>query len=181
MRSRYPTMRPTPTVYWLSFLDWLSSGVWGVLPFTLHATLGPVGLVLPLARHVAQALGPWLLTRLAERLTPPPPTAGIDPALARRLAADLDARPLRVVEVRPDLSWLGRKLEVELGRLTRLIEAPSEGFCRPDWLAWEVRFWALVISLTRIGQLYFALERLHSPQVAEQVFWQVMENIIACP
>ncbi len=81
-------------------------------------------------------------------------------------------RPLKVVEVRPDLSWLGRKLEVELARLMRLIETPTPLLYRAGWLPWEVRYWALVISLARIGQVYFALESLHSSEVARQVLWQ---------
>jgi hypothetical protein len=50
-------------------------------------------------------------------------------------------------------------LEAELLRLVRLLEAPTSRFYRPDWPQWEVRYWALVITLARIGQHYQALAR----------------------
>jgi hypothetical protein len=46
---------------WLSFVDWLNGGAPGTLPATLRLTLGQVWLLTPLARQVAEALGPWLL------------------------------------------------------------------------------------------------------------------------
>ena len=30
---------------------------------------------------------------------------------------------------------------------------------RLEWVAWEVRYWALAVSLARMGQLYAALEQ----------------------
>ncbi len=170
-------MNPSTKECWLSFVSWLNGGALGVLPSTLRWTLGPIWRLLPLARHVAGAMSPWLLARLAERRALPLPAAGIDQALVRRLAADLDTRPLRVVDVRPDLTWLGRKLEVEVARLIRLIEAPHELVTRPGWLPWLARYWALVISLARIGQLYSSLECLHSPEVAWQVLWQAIGRV----
>lgn len=169
MRSRYPMFRPTPAVYWLSFLDWLNCGVWGVLPFTLYATLGPIWRLLPLARHVAQAIGPRLLDRSRAASLP---TETDDPALARQIAADLAARPLTHAEICPDLAWLSGLLAADLTRLSRLLAAPCECFCGYGWLEWIVRDWALVITLARIGQVQLTLERLHSPEVAQQVWWQ---------
>jgi hypothetical protein len=173
MRSRRSLFRPTPRVYWLAFLDWLACGVWGMLPFTLRATLGPVSEFLPLAGHVAHVLSPWLLAR---RLGGAPPEDASDAALARQIAADLAVRPLTQGEARPDLAWLGELLAADLARLLRLLAAPCECFCRPDGLAWEIRDWALVISLARIGQVYDLLERLHSPEVARQVWWQQFQQ-----
>jgi hypothetical protein len=131
---------PSTKECWLSFLTWLNGGALGILPGTLRLTLGPIWRLLPLARQVAEAISPWLLARLAERRRLSSPAAGIDQALSRRLAADLDTRPLRIVDVRPDLSWLGRKLEVELARLIRLIEAPHDLVTRPGWLPWLARY-----------------------------------------
>jgi hypothetical protein len=169
MRSRSPTIRPTPAVYWLAFLDWLSSGAGGILPFTLSATLGPIWRLLPLARHVAQHLSSWLLERSRAEAQP---AEAVDPALARQIAADIAERPLTLAEVCPDLDWLSDLLAADLARLPRLLTAPSECFCGYGWLEWIVRCWALVITLARIGQAYSALETLHSPEVARQVWWQ---------
>ena len=56
-------------------------------------------------------------------------------------------------------SLAGLRLAAEFVRLTRLAEAPEAAFTRQDWLAWEVRYWALAVSLARIGQLYAELAR----------------------
>jgi len=69
-------------------------------------------------------------------------------------------------------------LEAELLRLTRLMDAPPRLFFRPGWLAWETRYWALVVCLGRIGQHYAALaQRPNSEagsrwQAAAEATWQ---------
>jgi hypothetical protein len=45
-------------------------------------------------------------------------------------------------------------------RLVRLVEAPMTLLYRRDWPQWEVRYWALVVTLARIGQHYATLARL---------------------
>ena len=52
---------------WRVYQVWLGSGVSGILPDELRLTLGPVWALLPLARQVADALGPWLGALLAAR------------------------------------------------------------------------------------------------------------------
>ncbi len=45
---------------WYISVVWPGSGLSGILPDELRQTLGPVRAMLPLARQVAEALGPWL-------------------------------------------------------------------------------------------------------------------------
>jgi hypothetical protein len=158
-------MRTSSRACWLSFVDWLGCGVSGVSPQTLRLMLGPVVALLPLARQAAEALGPWLL---AERQR-----AGWmkrSPEDERRAAdvleKDANIRPLRRREVGRTASWLVWLLEAELARLARLAEAPSSLLSRPGWLASEVRYWALVVSLARIGQLYAELDRRQEAEAA---------------
>ncbi|HEY7348991.1 MAG TPA: hypothetical protein VH599_11830 [Ktedonobacterales bacterium] len=155
---------------WVAFVDWLSSGgVSGVLPETLRRTVGPVWLWLPLARRAAEAIGPWLLALLAERqrtgrnvLTPEAEWEG-----AGLLAADAEMRPLSRREAGRALAWVGWLVEAELARVVRLVEAPERRLRRVGWLAEEVRAWALVVSLARLGQVYAVLERRQGREAAE--------------
>ncbi len=39
---------------------------------------------------------------------------------------------------------------------------------RQEWLAWEVRYWALAVSLARIGQLYAKLEQRQGREAATE-------------
>lgn len=160
-----------PLEWWCGFVAWLGSGVSGVSPFTLRATLGPVWCRLPLARQVAGALGPWLVERLKERQRrawSQPPTEASQ--MERRLVeADLQVRPFALCVLRPDLGWLQETLLAEFARLTRVITAPTCLLERPGWLAWEKRCWALVIILARIGQLYSALEHCQGSATARRV------------
>lgn len=141
---------------WLSFVDWLHGGAPGTLPATLRLTLGPVWLLTPLARQAAEALGPWLLALLEARQR-----VGLAPnAEPEVIAQDLQARPLTLAQAqREAASWAQWKLEAELSRLVRLVEAPTSLIYRSGWLPWEVRYWALVITLARIGQRYAVLTR----------------------
>jgi hypothetical protein len=145
---------------WLSFLVWLGSGVSGISPFTLRLTLGPILALLPLARQVAREVSPWLLALLAERQR-----LGLVLAVrlnqeeADALAEDSSQQPYRRREAQRSPRWLGWLLTGELLRLARLVEAPEGALARREWLAWEVRYWALAVSLARIGQLYAELAR----------------------
>ena len=165
-------MRTSSRACWASFVAWLGSGVSGISRETLRLTLGPVDGLLPLARRAAEALGPWLLALLAERQR-----AGRDslpPAeewqAADVLEADAQTRPLTRREARRMASWLAWLLEAELARLVRLAEAPTRLLYRRDWLASEVRYWALVVSLARLGQLYAALEHRQGSEAAERAW-----------
>jgi hypothetical protein len=164
-------MRGMAKVRWQFFLDWLGAGVSGTLPQTLTMTFGePVWLLLPLARQAAEAVGPWLIALLAEReraglapLTPAP-----NPHLATLLAADAASRPLTLGDARQAPGWLIWQLAADLARLARLVEAPSEWLDRPGWVAWEVRYWALVIALARLARGYAALARQQGTEEARQ-------------
>jgi hypothetical protein len=140
---------------WLSFLDWLGAGP-GIVPSSLFFSLGPVWRLLPLARQSAEALGPWLLALLETRQQ-----AGLAFSNAWAIIQqDLQACPLTQQEAHHErASWAQWRLEAELLRLVRLVEAPMWQFARPDWPQWEVRYWALVITLARIGQRYAVLAR----------------------
>src|SRR5581483_9609466 len=133
---------------WLSFLDWLEAGAPGTPPFLLWLALGPVWRAVPLARLNAAALGPWLLDLLATRQR-----AGLTPCDDWEvLQQDLELRPLTRAEALNDrAAWAAWRLEAELLRLLRLVEAPMSSFSRSGWLAWQVRYWALVITLARIS------------------------------
>jgi hypothetical protein len=164
---------------WQSFVDWLGFGVSGVLPDTLRRTVGPVGLLLPLARQAAAALGPWLLSLLAERQRAG--RASLAPANERQaeqsLAEDAETRPLTWGEARCTSNWLAWLLEAELARLARLIEAPTRLFYRPDWPAPDVRYWALVVCLARLAQLYAVLERRQGRQTAGRLWAEAAERV----
>jgi hypothetical protein len=136
---------------WLSFGDWLRGGcVSGMLPATLRLRLGPVWRVLPLARQAAEVLGPWLLALLEARQR-----AGLAaPDDQDLLDDDLQARPLTLAEAQRETSWAQWRLEAEL---LRLVEAPMPLLSRSGWAEWEVRYWALVITLARVSQLYAVL------------------------
>jgi hypothetical protein len=144
---------------WLGFLVWMRSGVSGIHPLTLRQTLGPIAGRLPQARQVAGSLNRWLLAVLAERqrlgLVV---TAGDEQEEADLLAEDSTQQPYRWREMEQQERWLRWRLVAEVLRLVRLAEAPEEALRRPDWLAWEVRYWAQAVSLARIAQLYAALE-----------------------
>ncbi|HEU5369424.1 MAG TPA: hypothetical protein VFU69_13205 [Ktedonobacterales bacterium] len=161
-------MRTSSRACWLSFVDWLGCGVSGVSPQTLRLTLGPVRGLLPLARQAALALGPWLLALLAEhqRAGRAAHSPEEESRAAEVLKQDTFVRPLMRREVGRAASWLAWLLEAELARLIRLAEAPSPLLARPGWLASEVRYWALVASLARVGQLYAELERRQGAEAA---------------
>lgn len=151
---------------WQSFGDWLNAGTPGTLPFMLLWTLGPVWALAPLARQAAEALGPWLLSLLEARQQ----ARLALPAAAEVLARDLLARPLTRAEAeRERASWAQWRLEAELLRLVRLVEAPMERMHRADWPQWEVRYWALVITLARIGQMYAVMARQPEGQPARHL------------
>ncbi len=141
---------------WLSFLDWLGAGAPGALYPMLFFSLGPVWRLLPLARQSVEALGPWLLALLEARQQADLPFSvewGV-------IQQDLQTRPLTWTESDHERSaWERWRLEAELLRLVRLVEAPMWQFARPGWSQWEVRYWALVITLARIGQRYAVLAR----------------------
>lgn len=160
---------------WQSFLDWLDAGAPGTLPSTLFFSLGPVWRLVPLARQSAEALGPWLLALLEARQR-----AGL--TLTDEwtvIQHDLQARPLTQAEARRErAAWAEWHLQAELLRLLRLVETPTDSFYRSGWPQWEVRYWALVITLARIGQRYALLARQPGTEPAErlltsaEVVWQ---------
>jgi hypothetical protein len=149
---------------WRVYLVWLGSGVSGILPDELRLTLGPVWRFVPLARQVAEALFPWLAALLLARQG-----QGLAP-LAGTLEEETRTRPLEEEATRRGAGWLKWLLEAELRRLVRLVEAPEEAMRRPDWLPWEVRYWALAVCLARIGQLYGALGRGSDAEQAQRLF-----------
>jgi len=161
-------MRISSVDRWRLFLVWIGSGVSGIHAGALRRTLGPVGPMISLARHVAPALDSWLLSvldtrqRLGQTLAP-----DNDPRAAGLLATDRAAHPLRAVEADRTPQWLAWMLEGELQRLIRLVEAPEALLCRPEWLAWEVRYWALAATLVRLRQLYWALEQRQGREAAQ--------------
>ena len=165
-------MRIIPLAWWLGFLAWLESGVSGVLPCTLRATMGPVWRLLPLARPVAKALGPWLEARLAERQRQAwaGPLTEAGQAARALVATDMRVRPLTRAEVQPEVPWLRGMLVAEFARLLRVSQTPGEWLEQPGWLAWEVRCWRLVICLARLGQLYLVLEGCQGQAVAQRVW-----------
>lgn len=161
---------------WQSFVDWLSSGVSGIRPDELRLTLGPVYALLPLARQAAEALGPWLLSLLAECQRAGRVSIPLEDEwqAAKLLAEDAGTRLLSQREARRPASWLIWLLEAELARL---VEAPTRLLYRPDWLASEVRYWALVVSLARLGQLYALLERRQGHEAAGQIWAGAAERV----
>jgi hypothetical protein len=165
-------MRSAALERWRVFAVWLGSGLSGIGPDELRLTLGPVWALLPLARQVAQALGPWLLPLLAERQRRGLAALPEEVRLWLTGALDEETRmqPFKRREMRQGTGWLRWWLEAELRRLVRLAEAPEQGMQRPGWLAWEVRYWTLAVSLARIGQLYAALEQRQGIEQAQQMF-----------
>ncbi len=161
---------------WSCFVVWLDSGISGIHPRTLRLTLGPVAALLPLARQVAGSLNGWLLALLAERarrglaLRP----GAQDLPEAEALAEDCCQQPYRRQEAERSAAWMRWLLEAELLRLARLAEAPEEALRRPDWLAWEVRYWALAVSLARLGQLYAALARREGRAAATEMLYEAL-------
>jgi hypothetical protein len=164
-------MRILPLEWWVGFIAWLGSGATGVLPFTLRQRLGPVWQLLPLARQVAGALGPWMVARLEvrQRRAWSRPAAEAGQMERGLVQADVQVRPFAMSLLRPDLPWLQGRLLDEFARLSRVIEAPLYLLEQPGWLAWEVRCWALVIILARIGQLYAALKHCQGSATARRV------------
>ncbi|HLV97795.1 MAG TPA: hypothetical protein VKT82_03870 [Ktedonobacterales bacterium] len=151
---------------WRSFLDWLEGGAKGTPPTTLRLTLGPVWWFLPQARQAAEALGPWLVSLLEARQR----ARLAHDARRETLEQDVLTRPLTRAEARQiGASWGSWRLEAELLRLVRLVEAPGHWLFRPDWPHWEVRYWALVITLARIAQQYAALARQPGGNPAERL------------
>jgi hypothetical protein len=151
---------------WMSFLDWLEANAMCTPPADLWQTLGPVWRLVPQARQAAEALGPWLVSllearqraRLAQRIAP------------EVTARDLEARPLTRAEAgQISAAWTAWRLEAELARLARLVETPGEHLSRFGWVEWEVRYWALVITLARIGCQYALLARQPGPAPAERL------------
>jgi hypothetical protein len=165
-------MRKAFVERWRVYVVWLGVGVSGILPDELWLTVGPVWRFLPLAWQVAEALGPWLAALLVarEQRGLAPLTVEEDWRLVGALPEESPERPFERGALRRSGGWLRWLLEAELRRLVRLAEAPEETMRRPGWLAWEVRYWALAVSLARIGQLYAALERKHPHEQAERLF-----------
>lgn len=165
-------MRTLALEYWIGFVAWLGGGVSGVLPFTLQATLGPVWRLLPLARQVADTLGPWLRALLEERQRRAwsLPRTAASPSEQHEVEVDVRVRPLTIAEIQDVIPLLPEMVRAEFARLSRLTGAPTLLFSQPNWLAWEVRYWALVICLARLGQLYFLLERSQGSATARRVW-----------
>ena len=152
---------------WQSFQDWLEGGTPGGLPSTLSLWLGPVWWFVPQARQAAQALSPWLLSVLEARQR-----AGLAGQTEwELLQRDLEARPLTRAEAERERSaWASWRVEAELLRLVRLVEAPTDRFYRSGAAQWEVRYWALVIALGRLSQQYRLLTRQSGEQAAKRLY-----------
>jgi hypothetical protein len=153
---------------WRLYVVWLGSGLSGILPDELRMTFGPVWAMLPLARQVAQALGPWLAALLAERQRQGLVAQVGGDGLWLSCTLEKETRSRRLD--RRSACWLKWLLVAELRRLVCLAEASEETMRRPGWLAWEVRYWALAACLARIGQLYAALQRKQQPEQAQRLF-----------
>ncbi len=158
------------SIRWRLFVAWLSAGL---LPAPLCCALEPVAQVLPLARQNAAAVSSWLLALLAERRRrPAAPALSLDGAV-------LPLRPLEAGEVQPHVPWLLRELKAELVRLVALAVAPGPAlaYCQPGWLEWEARYWALAVTLARLGQLYHSLERQQGSQPAQRLLAEVAGHV----
>jgi hypothetical protein len=146
----------TSKACWQSFLDWLDADAPGMPTFTLWLALGPVWRLVPLAQQTAAALGPWLLALLDARQRARLDAADEWPVIQQ----DLLARPMTQAEAeRERAAWASWHIEADLLRLVRVVEAPMSLCYRSGWLEWQVRYWALVITLARIGQRYALLAR----------------------
>ncbi len=155
---------------WHIYVVWLGVGVSGIRPDELRQMLGPVRRFVPLARQVAVALGPWLAALLAARQERGLADGSSEADGALPEPRQTRARPFEPRALRGSAGWLKWLLEAELRRLVWLAEAPEERMQRPDWLTWEVRYWALAVCLARIGQLYAALEQKQEPEAAQRLF-----------
>ena len=156
-------------IRWHAVVGWLRCGFSGITPAILWQQCGPVGLALPLARQVAEAIGPWLLSILEERQRWGGPALGVaaDEVRLRLWAAD---------DVSQEASWLVSALAADLWRLVRLVgvlHLPA----RTGWLDWEVRYWALTVTLVRLGQLYPLLERGQGSQAAQQTLLDLAAQV----
>ena len=148
-------------IRWRAVVSWLRCGCSGILPATLWQQFGPVGWALPLARQVAEAVGPWLRSVLEAR------QRWGGPALVV-VADEVRLRLWAAEDVEPAPAWLASALAADLWRLVRLVGAlhlPA----RTGWLDWEVRYWALAVTLARLGQVYHLLERAQGRQAAQQI------------
>ena len=156
-------------IRWRAVVSWLRCGFSGLTPATLWQQCGPVGLALPLARQVAEAVGPWLLVLLEERqrLGGPALLVATDEVRLRLWAAE---------DVSQEPCWLAGALAADLWRLIRLVGAlrlPG----RTDWLEWEVRYWAVAVTLARLGQMYRLLEQAQGSQVAQQTMLDLAAQV----
>jgi hypothetical protein len=166
----YPWLGLRKSTYrWEDFVNWLNAGFLGPIP-TPHLSEPrwqrlPSALVCQMARDA----NTWLLTVLAERqqrgLTWNEATDG--PLLVGQVQAWLIEASEAVLQA----SWLSCRIEEEMRRLIRLLEAPDRAFQvftggAPWGQPWEQRWWALAIGLVRISQLYAALEQVSSETAA---------------
>jgi len=172
-------MRGWSKVCWLSFGDWLAGGTPGMLPWMLLPVLGPVWLLLPRARQGAEAVGPWLLELLAARERNG--QAYRDWTASAALAAwgekAWQARPFSPAEAPDGAAWLRWGLSAELQRVVWLVEAPFAWLKRAGWPEAQVRYWALVASLARLGQVYELLARQQSADQARLLLEAAAEQV----
>ena len=156
-------------IRWRAVVSWLRCGFSGITPAILWQQCGPVGWALPLARQVAEAVGPWLLSLLEERQR--------RQSAALVVAADeVRLRLWSAEDVQHEPSWLAGALAADLWRLVRLVgtlHLPT----RTDWLEWEVRYWALAVTLARLGQVYGVLERVQGSQAAQQTLLDLAAQV----
>jgi hypothetical protein len=89
------------------------------------------------------------------------------------VTADLAARPFEASDVSWQSSWLLRRLEMALGSLVRLTEAPEYLLPMGAGMPYEARYRALAVTLVRLYQLYTALRELHQQEEASARFWAV--------
>jgi hypothetical protein len=165
-KGDHPMLSIAP-IRWPAFVAWLRVGICGILPDTLRREFGPIGPALALARQVAAAVSPWLVALLAAQ-----------PAAQRVRVSEEDVAPRRALsdwlpQEPSRLRWL---LAAELARLVRLaaaVQLPT----RQGWLEYEVRFWAQVCVLARLGQLYAALERAEGTQAAQRAWLALAEQV----
>ncbi len=149
---------------WQSFLDWLAGGAPGGVPFPLRRE--PVWWLAPQVRQVAGAVSPWLVGLLEARQRAGLVGCGDQEVLQR----DLEVRPLTWAEAAQiGSAWASWRLEAELARLVRLVEAPTDWFYRTGSAQWEVRYWALVMALARLAQQYALLARQPEGRAVERL------------